>query len=127
MVNGIEDYITDDPSLADYAIEQYKVTSDPEVTESGNWLLWSENLFEEPANVQYWDRFLYTNIDVAFTELDRMTEYGELDNPNAIYVLTQAYNSASPKIIRFWKNNKLYINGIDYTLSPQGHPIPRTY
>lgn len=127
MVNGIDDYITDDPALADYAIEQYSVTTDSEVSESGNWLLWTENLFQEPAQVKLFERYLYTNIDVAFTELDRMTDYGELDNSNAIYVLTQAYNSANPKIIRFWKNNKLYINSIDYTLNPQGHPIPRKY
>jgi len=127
MANGIEDYITDDPSLADYAIEQYKVTTDPEVTESGNWLLWSENIFAEPANVEYFNRVLYTNVDIAFTELDRMTEYGELDNLDVVYVLTQAFNSPHPKIIRFWKNNKLYINGIDYNLNPQGQPIPRSY
>ncbi len=127
MVNGIEDYITDDPSLADYAIETYKVTTDSEATESGKWLLWSENIFAEPASVEYFDRSLYTNIDIAFTELDRMTEYGELDNPEAIFVLSQAFNTDNPKVIRFWKNNKLYINGIDYTLNPQGNPIPRSY
>ena len=127
MANGIDDYITDDPSLADYAIEKYKVLLDSDVNESGNYLLWSENLFQEPANVEYWERFLYTNIDIAFTELDRMTDYGELDNPEVLLVLTQAYNSDHPKVIRFWKNNKLYINGIDFTLNPQGHPIPRSY
>jgi hypothetical protein len=127
MANGIDDYITDDPSLADYAIEKYKVLPDSDVIESGNYLLWTENLFEAPANVEYWERFLYTNIDIAFTELDRMTDYGELDNPEVLLVLTQAYNSDNPKVIRFWKNNKLYINGIDFTLNPQGHPIPRSY
>ena len=127
MVNGIDDYITDDPSLADYAIEKYKVLPDPNVTDSGKFLLWTENLFQEPANVEYWERFLYTNIDVAFTELDRMTDYGELDNTSVIFVLSQAYNTERPKIIRFWKNNKLYVNGIYYTLNPQGNPIPRTY
>ena len=127
MVNGIDDYITDDPSLADYAIEKYRITPDTDVAESGNWLLWSENIFQEPANVEFFERFLYTNIDIAFTELDRMTDYGELDNPNALFVLSQAYNTSNPKVIRFWKNNKLYINGIDYTLNPQGHPVPRSY
>lgn len=127
MVNGIDDYITDDPSLADYAIEKYRITPDTDVTESGEWLLWSENIFQEPANVEFFERFLYTNIDIAFTELDRMTDYGELDDPKALFVLNQAYNTSNPKVIRFWKNNKLYINGIDYTLNPQGHPVPRSY
>tara|TARA_R100001460_G_scaffold4800_1_gene13450 strand:- start:17915 stop:18298 length:384 start_codon:yes stop_codon:yes gene_type:complete len=127
MSNGIDDYITDDPALADYTIWEYKIIEDPEVTNSGKWLLWTENLFQEPALVQELGRQMYTNIDIAFTDLDRKTEYGDLDNVNAVYVLEQGSNTDNPKTIRFWKNNKLYINGIDYTLNPAGKPIPRTY
>ena len=65
MVNGIDDYITDDPALADYAIEQYLVTTDSEVSESGDWLLWTENLFQEPAQVKLFERYLYTNIGLS--------------------------------------------------------------
>jgi len=131
---NLEDYITDDPQLADYAILGYKVTKDLDAAEMPdhtivNLFKTKEIFWAENSNIEYVSRDLYTNIDIAFTELDRKTLYGELHNEdnNYMFLLYQAYNTDRPKLIRFWKYDTLYINGVDYTLDPYGNPIPRTY
>lgn len=127
MIDPIQEYIVTDPTLADYAIVSYKAVKDSGVTNSGEWLLWTEDLFQEPAEVEAVGRTMYNNIDIAFTDLDRMTDYGELDAPDEIHILYQAFNTDKPKVIRFWKDNRLYLNGVDYTLAPDGSPVPRKY
>ena len=133
-MNGFDDYITDDPKLADYCIIGYHVTKDNDAEEMPdhtiiNLLKTKEIFWAENSNVVFASRNMYTNIDVAFTELDRMTQYGELHNEddNYMFLLYQAYNTDRPKLIRFWKYDTLYINGVDYTIDPYGNPIPRTY
>lgn len=131
-MNGVDDYITDDPQLADYAILGYKVDKDesaPDLPENWieNLLLTKEMNFSGSEALTSICRDLYTNIDIAFTELDRKTNYGEPENDNLLFLLYQAYNTDRPKLIRFWKYDTLYLNGVDYTLDPYGNPIARTY